>query len=127
MWNPVPDTWLQATKSGFFATWPRITLEIVINNYQSSPETEKYHMCTDFKNARSTKRYKMNISTKNKKQVREHECSMKIIDLSHKIYSDQTSRFSIKSSKVNKHFIKIHYHDSNVIISIVLKTKSASE
>ena len=29
MWNPVPQTWIKAIHSNFFATWPGLTAELV--------------------------------------------------------------------------------------------------
>ena len=84
-------------------------------------------MRTDFMKARSTKKDMTNSSTYNQKQVREHEYSMKIIELSHKICSDQTSRFYVTSSKGNKCIMMTHNRDYNAIIARVLKTKSVFE
>ena len=47
MWNPFPDTWIKAIKAGFFATWPRLTDQLVSKHYKRTPETEKGHMKAD--------------------------------------------------------------------------------
>ena len=84
-------------------------------------------MRVDFKRTRSTKQDTKNSSIINKKQVRECECSIKLIDLSHKIFSGQNGRFPVMSSKGNKHIMVAHDHGFNAIIARALKTKSSRE
>ena len=130
MWNPVPDTWVRAINAGFFATWPGLTADLVKKYYRRTEETEKGHMKADRKNVRSTKKvlHEMTATEKTNKSVaRENEYYAKIIDLTNKIYSDQTGRFPITSSKGNKYIMVVHDHDSNAILARALKTKSAVE
>ena len=130
MWNPVPDTWIKEIKAGFFATWPGLTAELVHKYYKRTEETEKGHMKADSKNVRSTKAllHEMTATEKiNKTIARENEYYAKKVDLTNKIYSDQTGRFPITSSKGNKYIMIIYDHDSNAIIARPLKTKSALE
>ena len=49
MWNPVPNTWIQAIKAGLFSAWPGLTENLVTNDYEITPETEKGHIKTDRK------------------------------------------------------------------------------
>jgi len=90
-------------------------------------------MKADRKNVRSTKNdnnYEMTTKLQQdntSKQVRQNEYYIKTIDLTGKIYSDQTGRFPVISSKGNKYIMIIYDHDSNAILARPLKTKSGIE
>ena len=126
MWNPVPDTWIEAINAGFFATWPGITADIVRKHYAKTIESAKGHMKADRKNVRSTKNDSAREMTTTP-QVREYEYYVKTIELTGKLYSDQTGRFPVISSKGNKYIMIIYDHDSNAILARPLKTKSGHE
>ena len=86
-------------------------------------------MKADRKNVRSTnnfikeKKAVENVET----EARENEFYMKIVDLTHKLYSDQTFRFLITSSKGHKNVMIFHDHDKNSMLDRPLKTNSAIE
>lgn len=63
MWNPVPETWIQAIDAGFFATWPGLTSALVRKHLPPSIETTKGHMRADHSNVRSTKAKNENLMT----------------------------------------------------------------
>ena len=94
IWNPVLDTWIQAIKVGFFATWPGILAEIVRKHYSKTIDLAKEHMRADRKNVRSTnisndRKITTTLQEKSSKQpVRENEYYVKTIDLTGKIYSN---------------------------------------
>ena len=48
----------------------------------------------------------------------------KTVDLSGKLYTDQTGRSPVTSSKVNKYILVAYYYDSNTIHAEPLKTRS---
>ena len=127
MWNPVLATWIEAINTGFFATWPGITSEIVYKHYAKTIESAKGHMKADRKNVESTKHtmhHKMMTKLqqdKTSKQVQQNEYYVKTIDLTGKIYSDQTGRFPVTSSKGSKYIMIIYNHNSNAILARLLK------
>jgi len=45
----VPDTWIQAIKAGFFATWPGILAEIMRKYYSKTIDLTKGYMRADRK------------------------------------------------------------------------------
>ena len=55
MWNPVPQTWVQAIHKGFFATWPGLTTKLVNKYLETQEETIKGHQRAVRSNVRSTK------------------------------------------------------------------------
>ena len=124
MWNPVPQTWIKAIHSNFFATWPGLTAKLVQEYLRENTETTKGHMCSNRANLQSTKLlsnqeyHEMTTS-----KVRHHELFIKTVELSGKIYSDQTGRFHLTSSKGNKYFMVLYDHDSNVILAKPLKSR----
>ena len=92
-------------------------------------ETAKGHMKADRKNVRSTKEIIREMTTNNPTEgvVRENEYYFKTVELTGKIYSDQTGWFPTTSSKGTKYVMIIYDHDSNAIIARPLKSKSATE
>ena len=122
MWNPVPQTWMQAIEAGFFATWPGLTSKLVRKYLTRTVETDKGHLRADRKNARSTKVQESQATSK-----RSNEFYAKTIELNGKVFSDQTGRFPVTSSKGNKYIMVMCDHDSNAILTKPLKSKSATE
>jgi hypothetical protein len=49
---PVPDTWLKAIRSGYFATWPGITEDLVRKHLPKELPTGKGHLSQRRKNLR---------------------------------------------------------------------------
>ena len=76
-------------------------------------------MKSDRQNVRSTKNVikEKKAIEKIDAEARENEFCMKTVDLIHKLYSDQTGRFIITSSKGHKHVMIVHDHDSNTILA----------
>ena len=58
-------------------------------------------------------------------EVRHNEFFIKTVELSGKIYSYQTGRFSLTSRKGNKYVMVVYDHDSNAILAKPLKSWSA--
>ena len=125
MWNPVPQTWIKAIRSNFFATWPGLTAELVQKNLKENIETSRGHIQSNRANVRSTKLLPNQecheIMTT---EVRHHELFIKTVKLSGKIYSDQTGCFPLTSSKGNRYVIVVYDHNSKVILAEPLKSRS---
>ena len=117
MWNPVPQTWIKAIHSNFFATWPGFTAELVQKHLKENIETTKGHMRSNRSNFRPTKLLpNQECHEMTTPEVRHHEFCIKTVELSSKIYSDQTGRFPLTSSKGNKYVMVVYDHDSNAIL-----------
>ena len=59
--------------------------------------------------------------------IRTDDVYLKVVDLEGKIYTDQTGRFPVTSSKGNKYILVAYHHDSNTIHVEPLKTRQGSE
>ena len=95
------DSWIEAIKASFFAAWAGLTEHLVKKDYPRTPKTEKRHVKADRQNIRSTKNVikEKKAVEKIETEARKNEFYMKIVDLTHIIYSDQTDRFPIISRK----------------------------
>ena len=101
---PTKTTWLKEIDTGFFATWPLLTMKEVRKNFPEAEETSKGHMRRIKSGVRSTKA-----------QVQEHpeveamtsaftdlrkkhkDIYIQVKDVSEMVYSDQTGRFPVVS------------------------------
>ena len=129
MWNPIPESWIKAIDAGFFATWPGLTSKLVRKYLckNRNIETDQGHLRTTRKNTRSTKPKLEQEGADPYIGKKSNEFYAKIIDLTRKIYSDQTGRFPVQSSRGNKYIMVVYDHDSNVILTKALKSRSAAE
>ena len=86
-------------------------------------------MKADRQGVRSTKKDKKEIKATEEVQseARANEFYLKTVCLTSKLYSDQTGRFPVTSSRGNKCVMIAYDHDSNAILARPLKTKSAQE
>ena len=117
---------------GIFATWPRLISKLVGKYIYRSEPTVKARL----RNARSNVRY-----TKEKQDVPvitsalQHEkvtgiekgIFAKTVELSRKLYSDQTGRFTQSSSRGNTYILVIYAIDCNAILAEPLKKKQESK
>jgi hypothetical protein len=102
--SPVKSTWMAAIKNGNFTAWPGLTEQAVEKHLSKSTSTTKGHLNQKRQNARTTK-------------VNDPKVIVTEPDLDHgiktqfvyaatidagKIYTDQTGRFPVVSSKGNK-------------------------
>ena len=58
---------------------------------------------------------------------RTHEFFTKIIEPTGKVFSDQTGKFPVTSSRGNKYVMVVYDHDSNATLTVPLKSKSAAD
>ena len=97
-------------------------------HYKRIPETEKGHIKADRQGVRSTKcKNKAKTTEEAPSKARVNEFYLKTIDLTSKLYSDQTGRFPVILSRGNKYVMIVYDHDSNTILVRPLKTKSAQK
>ena len=126
MWNPVPSTWIKAINSGFFATWPGLTASKVKKYLEDQPETTKGHQRATRSNIRSTSKIKTKDSPETTKK-RTNAFFCKRVEINNKLFSDQTGRFPVTSSKGSKYIMVVYSQDANAILAEPLKSKSALE
>jgi hypothetical protein len=127
--SPVKSTWITAIKNGFFSSWPGLTEHAVEKHLSKSTSNTKGHLNQQRKNARTTK-------------IKDAQVLVPDPDIDHgiktqfvyaaaidagQIYTDQTGRFPVASSKGNKYIMIVYEYDSNAILSQPIKDRTAPE
>jgi hypothetical protein len=135
--SPVLSTWIQAIDKGFFTTWPGLTAEAVRKFLPKSLATAKGHLKASPKNLRSTKIKPNNTpdaSTTMTTPLPEEEPTVrtqfvyaKVVTVTGQIYSDQTGRFPVTSSRGNKYIMIVYDYDSTAILAEPIKNRSEAE
>ncbi len=133
---------IKAIKNKQFASWPGLTTKAVAKHYPESKETLKGHRCKIRSGLRSTKNppnqvhtiepekddVDMHLAELNKQH---HTIYFKIYDAEEEamqtIYSNQTGRFSKKSSKRNQYIMVLCDIDSNAILVTAMKNCMSDE
>ncbi len=126
---PVKDTWLKAIKNGNYETWPGLTAEVVSKHFPESIETQKGHMKKQRQNVRSTKQ-RVIIPTENKELIRtttKQNILIKVINADGTIYTDQTGKFPVQSSRGHTSLMVYYDVDANYIDAEPLQNHSDSQ
>ena len=102
---PTKDSWMKAINNGHYQSWPGLTPENVSKHFPESIETQKGHMKKQRQNVRSTK-VKMPTETVTEeteltRTLAKQNIMMKIFNASETVYSDQTGRLPVQSSRGN--------------------------
>ena len=122
--SPSVSTWTQAIEDNFFVTWPGLTAEAVRKYLPKSLATAKGHLKATPKNLRSTtttinqspsstqpSTAMTTPSSPKEPAVRTHLVFAKVIEITGKVFSDQTGRFPVTSSRGNKYIMVVYDHD----------------
>lgn len=144
--SPTTSSWLAAIKAGFFATWPGLTCELVKKHLPKSDATVKGHLRQQYKNTRSTKpppndsrdapqttrntNDKFLEATSNNSDdqtTRTNNVFLHAFQPTGQIYTDQTGRFPVTSSRGNKYIMLLYDYDSNSITTEPMKSRSEAE
>ena len=136
--SPATSTFIKAIEHGNFATWPMLTSENVKKYLPKSEATAMGHLDQQRKNTLSTKRVNNAASqsgTLRKQETdnsndRTHNTFADIMDINEptgQIYTDQTGRFPVQSSRGYKYIMILYDHDSNAILAEPMKSRSDHE
>ena len=116
---PPKDTWIKAIKNGHYITWPGVTAEVVSKHFPESMETQKGHMKKQRQNVRSTKKKvvaeKITEYEELTRSTSKHNILVKIINADETVYTDQTGRFPVQSSRGNTSLMVYFDVDANYI------------
>jgi hypothetical protein len=127
--SPVKSTWITAIKNGNFTSWPGLTEHAVEKHLSKSTSNKKGHLNQQRQNARTTK-------------VNDSKVIVTELDLDHgiktqfgyaatidagQIYTYQTGRFPVVSSKGNTYIMILYDCDSNAILAQHIKYRTAPE
>jgi hypothetical protein len=125
-----------AVKNRQFVLWPGLTTAAVVKHFPKSEETIKGHACKTRSNLRSTTQKQANsINNSNEDKiptVKYHDVFIKVYRVDdnnalHNMYSNQTGRFSKKSSKDNLCIMVLVHIDSGGILVAAMKNRTAGE
>ena len=111
--SPKKRTFVDAIKRNAFASWPRLTVELVNKYLPRTDANIKGHIRQHYKGTQST-RLKQEVPIKTQQEPpeilakRTNQLFLKVTDCTNKIYTDQTGRFPVTSSRYYK-YITIAY------------------
>ena len=125
LWSPCTSTLISTIKKNL-STWPGLTEQLVQKFFQKSETTAKGHIRKSFKVKQSTHPKEPN-ETPSKNPTHMHRFFFQATNLSRKIYTDQTDRFPVTSSRGFKYIIVAYDHDSNKIHAKTMKNCSGPE
>jgi hypothetical protein len=127
--SPVKSTWITAIKNGHFTSWPGLTEQAVERHLSKSTSTTKVHLNQRWQNARTTKVKdpKVIITEPDLDQgIKTQFVYAATIDAG-QIYTDQTGRFPVVSSKGKKYITILYDNDSNAILAQPIKNRTSPE
>jgi hypothetical protein len=127
--SPVKSTWITAIKNGYFTSWPGLIEHAVEKHLSKSTSTTKGHLNQQRQNARTTKVKDPKVIMKEPdldQGIKTQYIYAATIDAG-QIYTDQTGRFPVVSSKGNKYIMILYDYDSNAILAQPIKDRTAHE
>ena len=122
-WSPNQSRWGKEISKNFFTSCPGLSLDLVHKNLSEKQWTIIWHLQQPRKGLRSTQEKVIHsepdpeldqFSTSTQSED-SNLVFFKTVDLSGKIYTDQTGRFLVTSSKGNKYILVAYHYDSNTI------------
>jgi hypothetical protein len=128
--SPVNSTWIAAIKNGNFTSRPGLTERTVERHLSKSSATVKGNINQQRVNTISTKIKEEencgNIDTDLDNGIKTN-CIYAATIYSGQIYTDQTGRFHVVSSKVKKCTMVLYEYDGNAILAEPIKNRTAAE
>jgi hypothetical protein len=129
--SPVKSTWTTAIKNGHFTSWPGLTEHAVEKHLSKSTSTSttKGYLNQQRQHARSTKFNEPKVimeETDLDQGIKTQYVYAAAIDAG-QIYTDQTGRLPVVSSKGNKYIMILYDYDSNAIMAQSIKDRTAPE
>ena len=125
---PTKTTWLEAVRSGTFVSWPLINVQHVNKYFPDSEETEKGRMRNLHENTqsntRAAKRKSNRSASHNSPEAHAspkisetteyiNDIFVKVYDHTHTMYTDQTGKFPVRSSRGKQYMVVAHHVDRN--------------
>jgi hypothetical protein len=127
--SPVNSTWIKAMKNGFFSSWPGLNEHSVEKYLSKSTSTTKGHLSQQRQNARTNKikdAQLLDTNTDLDHGIKTQYVYAATVDAG-QIYTDQTGRFPVVSSKGNKYIMVLYDYDSNAILAKPIKDRTSPE
>jgi hypothetical protein len=127
--SPVKSTWIKAIKNGNFLSWPGLNEHTVDKHLSKSTSTSKGHLNQQRQNARTTEIKDAPLLDPENDiyhGIKTQFVYAATIDLG-QIYTDQTGRPPVVSSKGNKYIMILYDYDINAILAQPIKDRTAPE
>jgi hypothetical protein len=127
---PTKPTLLAAIRNKQLTTFPGLTVEAANKHFPDSDETQKGHMRQARQGVRSTKTWDedANLNFKPTPGVKHKDAYLRVYDATKKsMYTDQTGRFPVVSSRGNKYLMVACELDGNYIDAEPVRDRSASQ
>ncbi len=128
---PTKDSWIKAINNGNYKTWPGITAHVVSKHFPESVETQKGHMKKQRQNVRSTKqKVAMDETTEDgelTKALSKHNIMVAVINVDARVFTDQTGRLPVQSSRGNTSLMVYFDVDANYIDAEPIRTHHDSQ
>ncbi len=126
------STWIKAIQKGFFQSWPGLTSEAVHKHLEASEATAKGHLDQTRKNIRSTRTTTnhpepLDVDPTQETNNEATDFLFATIEDTGRIYTDQTGRFPVTSSKGSQYILVLYDYDSNAILTEPLKNRAGGE
>jgi hypothetical protein len=127
--SPVKSTWIKAIKNGNFSSWPGLNEHAVQKHLSKSTSTTKGHLNQQRQNDRATKIKDAQVldPEPDMDQGIKTQFVYAATIYAGQIYTDQTGRFPVVSSKGNKYIMISYDYDSHAILSQPIKDRTAHE
>jgi hypothetical protein len=122
---PTKDSWIKAINNGNYKTWPGITTKVVNKHFPESVETQKGHTKKQRQNVRSTKLKVKTEETEEEELTRavsKQSIIVKTFNMDATVYTDQTGRFPVQSSRGNTSLMVMYDVDANYIDAEAIRT-----
>ena len=126
--NPTQATLLIAAQHGNLVTFPNLTPQNILRHFPESDETQKGHMKQTKQGVRSMKIVEADamLSFKQQPGVKHKDVYLMVFDATKKsMFTDQTGKFPITSTRGNKYIMVTVELDGNYIDGKPLQSRSA--
>jgi hypothetical protein len=119
----------QSNKNGNFSSWPGLNEHAVEKHLSKSTSTAKGHLNQQIQNARTTKIKEAQLL--DPKPDIDHGIKTQFVYAATietgQIYTDQTGRFTVVSSKGNKYIMILYDYNSNETLAQPIKDRTSPE
>jgi hypothetical protein len=119
----------KSNKNGFFSSWPGLNEHTVEKYLSKSTSIAKYHLNQQRQNARTAKIKDAQLHDSENDQdhgIKTQFVYAATIDAG-QLYTDQTGRLPVVSSKGNKYIMILYDYDSNAILAQPIKDRTTPE
>ena len=128
---PVKSTWMKAIRNNHYVGWPMLTIANVEKHFPETVETPRGHLNQLPAGIRSTKRSPLPESKQQDLKAavnkKENDIFVRVWEMKHTVYSDQTGKFPVRSKAGNQYQMIMVHVDSNAVLAEPMKNRTDGE